>query len=344
MPPCAAGELVASLAPGGVPDYPPFEVVPAGRPVRATVANDGGRLDLFLYPAEPTADAADRGRLIAADANSGAVRWDSSRAAGAARPASLEHAPALLVNNRGVAYRAYFGDGAGGIWRLDLPPGPTTGWSLDRLASLEGLASGVGAVAFPVAPDLFLGVDGTGRPFDGLVLSALIDEEDGRRIDLLLLRDYALDEGQPEKTLAAEDLVAVRACDTVTCPPASGPGWYLAAAAPGDALAVAPLIDGGRIFLATHTRLSLSCEDATAERFVVVVDLERGEPVLEGDQAGGFALGRQRLEGPRPVQGAIHSPGLREALERRGLGEERLVAEGLILRRRYWLDLLLDAD
>ena len=144
--------------------------------------------------------------------------------------------------------------------------------------------------------------------------------------------------------LATSDLTAVGDCadDASDCPPASGPGWYLADAAPGDALAVAPLIDGGRVFLATHDRLSLDCDTATAVRFATVIDLESGAGLL-GDEAS-VALGRQTLAAPVPEAGEVRLPGLAEALAARGLDRELLTARGLQVRRRYWLDLLLDAD
>ena len=243
-----------------------------------------------------------------------------------------------------MAYRAYFGDAAGVVWRLDLTPRPAAGWRLSRLADLSGLAGDSGRVSFPVAPDLFLGIDGSGRSFDGLVLPALVEAAAGRRIDLLLLRDYALDLDAVVEPVRAADLVAARGCDSPGCPPDGGPGWYLADAAPGDALAVTPLVDGGRIFLATHTARSLACDDASAERFVVIVDLESGMPLFGDDDGDAFALGRQELDGPRPGEGAVQLPGMAEALAVRGVAASVLEAGGLEARRRYWLDLLLDSD
>ncbi len=339
---CTAAGAVASLAVGGLPAFPPFEVVPAATPVAVSLALDGSPRDGFLYPAQPEVPGAG-GRLIAADARSGAVLWDSQQSAGAP-PAALEHAPALLEDEQGRATRAYFGDTAGTVWRLDLPPGPAAGWRLARIADVAGLATDGGTVSFPVAPDLFLGSDGSGRPFDGLVLPALVETAAGRRIDLLLLRDYALDQGDAPEPVRADDLVAARDCESPGCPPDTGPGWHLADAAPGDALAVAPLIDGGRIFLASHAQLSLDCDDASAERFVVIVDLERAAPLFGGDDEEAFALGRRVLDGPRPDGGVVQLPGLAEALAADGVAESVLAARGLEARRRYWLDLLLDSD
>lgn len=341
--PCSAAEAVAALPADGVPDYPPFEVLTAGRPAPATLMIDGTLTDLFFYPAAPRAGAGG-GRLVAADARSGAMVWDSDRSADRMLPAPVAHAPAVLTNAEGIAYRAYFGDGAGGVWRLDLPAGPAAAWRLSRLADLAGLATDGGTVTIPVAPDLFRAVDGAGRPFDGLVLSLLVPASQGLQVDLVLLRDYAVDGTQPRQPLESLDLVAVRRCGTPDCPPPAGPGWYLADAAPGDALAVAPLIDGGRIFLATHNRLSLACDTASAERFVVIVALESGDAVYPGEEGGAFALGRQVLDGPRPADGVIHLPGLAEALAAQGVEEDALAAEGLAVTRRYWLDLLLDSD
>jgi hypothetical protein len=344
---CSGLEAVASLGADSAPAYPPFEVVPGARPAPATLLLERALTELFFYPSPPRdgdGDGAGSGRLIAAGARSGAVLWDSNWAGGEVLPAPLKHAPVVLANAEGLAYRAYFGDGAGVVWRLDLPPGPTAGWQLRRLADLQGLATVAGKVAIPVEPDVFRAVDGAGRPFDGLVLSVLVSNEDERRIDLVLLRDYAVDGAALEETLENSDLVAVRSCDTPACPPAAGPGWYLADAAAGDALAVAPLIDGGRIFLATHNRLSLDCDRASAERFVVIVDLESGEAVYPAAGSGTFSLGRQVLDGPRPAGGVIHLPGLAEVLAEQGVEESVLIAQGLAVKRRYWLDLLLDSD
>jgi hypothetical protein len=341
-PACTAAEAVASLGTGGLPDLPPFEVTPVATPAATTLPVDGSSRESFLYPAPPE-ESASGGRVIAADARSGAVLWDSQQSA-AALPAALEHAPALLEDGEGRAYRAYFGDAAGNVWRLDLPRGSEAEWRLSRLADLAGLAGGSGTVSFPVAPDLFLGIDGSGRPFDGLVLPALVETAAGRRIDLLLLRDYALDQGDAPEPVRADDLVAARDCESPGCPPDTGPGWHLADAAPGDALAVAPLIDGGRIFLATHTQLSLDCDDASAERFVVIVDLESALPLFGGDDGDAFAVGRRRLDGPRPDGAVVHLPGLAEALAAEGVAENVLEARGLAARRCYWLDLLLDSD
>jgi len=341
-PACTAAEAVASLGAGGLPDYPPFEVIPAAMPTATMLLVDGSVRESFLYPARPL-DTAIGGRLIAADARSGVVLWDSEQSADAL-PAALEHAPSLLEDEQGVAYRAYFGDAAGIVWRLDLTPGPVAGWRLSRLADLSGLAGDSGSVSFLVAPDLFLGIDGSGRPFDGLVLPALVEAAAGRRIDLLLLRDYALDPDAAVEPVRAADLVAARDCESSGCPPDTGPGWYLAGAAPGDALAVTPLVDGGRIFLATHTQRSLDCDDASAERFVVIVDLESGMPLFGDDDGDAFALGRQELDGPRPGEGVVQLPGMAEALAARGVAASVLEARGLEARRRYWLDLLLDSD
>ncbi|MEQ8265254.1 hypothetical protein [Pseudohaliea sp.] len=341
-PACTAAEAVASLGIGGQPDFPPFEVVPAATPVATTLQIDGASHEIFLYPARPV-DPATGGRLIAADALSGAVLWDSQRSA-AALPAALEHAPALLEDDQGRAYRAYLGDAAGNVWRLDIPRESVAEWRLSLLADLAGLAGGGGTVSFPVGPDLFLGVDGIGRPFDGLVLPVLVETVAGRRIDLLLLRDYALDQGVALEPVRATDLVAARDCESPGCPPDTGPGWHLADAAPGDALAVVPLIDGGRIFLATHARLSLACDDASAERFLVIVDLESALPLFGGDDGDAFALGRRVLDGPRPEGGVVHLQGMDEALAARGVAENVLEARGLAVSRLYWLDLLLDSD
>ncbi|HKK23446.1 MAG TPA: hypothetical protein VJ947_07155, partial [Pseudohaliea sp.] len=125
-------------------------------------------------------------------------------------------------------------------------------------------------------------------------------------------------------------------------PPASGPGWHLTDAAPGDALAVAPLIDGGRVFLATHERFSLDCDAGTAVRFATVVDLQSGAGLL--GEAGSIALGRQALHTPVPGAGEVRLPGLAAALAAEGLDPGLLTARGLTVRRRYWLDLLLDSD
>jgi len=341
-PACTGAEAVAALAAAGLPDFPPFEVDPAATPVAATLTVDGSPRDSFLYPAQPE-DPGAGGRLIAADARSGAVLWDSLQSAGAL-PAGLEHAPALLEDEQGRATRAYFGDTAGTVWRLDLPPGPVTPWRLSRLADLAGLAGGSGTVSFPVAPDLFLGSDGSGRPFDGLVLPALVEASAGRRIDLLLLRDYAPDTDVEPAPVRAADLVAARGCEAPDCPPDTGPGWYLADAAPGDALAVTPLIDGGRIFLASHALRSLDCDDASAERFLVIVDLKSAVPLFGGGDGEAFVLGRRLLDGPHPDGGVVHLPGLAEALAAEGVAESVLEARGLAARRRYWLDLLLDSD
>jgi hypothetical protein len=195
-----------------------------------------------------------------------------------------------------------------------------------------------------VAPDLFHAVDGDGRAFDGVVLAAVVDSGGERRVDLLLLRDYALADGTAVEPVVLSHLARIRACARAgpPCPPAAGPGWYLDAAAPGDALAYAPLVDGGRVFLATHDSRSLDCASATALRFATVIDLETGAGLLGGERS--VVLGRQRLAGPVPGDGRILLPGLGEVLRTQGLDEGLLAARGLRVRRSYWLDLLLDAD
>ena len=319
-PGCSPVSVAAALAPAERPAYPAFERRPAARPTGAALMIDGRRRDVFIYPAVTEASAGAAATVIVADASNGAVLWSSVLPAEAGAAAAFEHAPVVLSDDAGLAYRAYAGDLAGGVWRLDLPAGPATDWAAVRLADLGELADAGGTVSFPAPPDLFRAVDGDGRPFDGLVFAALVEAGGERRLDLVLLRDYAVHGAEAPALLTASDLTAVGDCadDASACPPASGPGWYLADATPGDALAVAPLIDGGRVFLATHDRLSLDCDTATALRFATVIDLESGAGLL-GDDAS-VALGRQTLAAPAPEAGEVRLPGLAEALGRTGAG------------------------
>lgn len=345
--PCEDTFVTAGFAGGDSPAWTAFALPPLTAPAAAVLEFAGSRREVWLYLAAGAAVGGpapnDALQLVIAD-DAGVPLWSAGSAAPLRIAAPVAASPAVLETAGGVAYRAYLGDGTGGVWRVDFPPGsPPSAWRISRLADLAGLA-GDGKVSFPVAPDLVRAVDDSGRPFDGVVLAALVEEGGQRRIDLALLRVYGLDAAGRDDHLETGDLIDAAACDQAvsSCPPATGPGWYLRGASAGDALMASPLIDGGRIFLATYARASLDCEATTAVRFAGIIELESGRSLLGDAQA--VALERQPLEGPAIEGGRLQLPGLAAALERASLPGELAVARGLQPRRSYWLDLLLDAD
>jgi hypothetical protein len=320
---------------------------PLAVPARATVRFRGAARDVFVYPSTAPTPSSQALRLVFVDAAGGAVLAAASGAADPLREVSTASTPLFLFEREGIAYRAYLVDAAGGVWRVDLQSGLDS-VQLTRLADLRSLAGPGERLSFPVPPDLYRGRDDAGRAYDGLVLAAAVDGAAGRRIDLLLLRDYPRAGGAVSAAITFSDLVALDSCatdapdSTATCNASRGPGWYLRAVAPGDALSSAPLIDGGRVFLTTHSALTRDCNGESARRFAVVVDLPSGRSELGEDRY--LTLGRQPLDGPEVSDGRIVVPGLAEALGDEALSESMLQARGARGRLVYWLDLLLDAD
>ena len=323
---------------------------PLGPPARVRVRYGAVPRSVRVYVAAAAPAGAGARAVIVGD--SGTVLWSGPLGAAggpAAASGRVDYGElAFLRRSDGTAYRAYFGDSAGRIWRLELlspvADGPAAArWRVLPLATLaDRRGTGPG---FTVRPELFRGIDGAGEPFDGVLLAGVVSAAGTERIDLFLLRDYVVAGARSAEAVVAGRLADAGACtaDEDGCPPAVGPGWRLEGAARGDTLAGGPLLDGGRIYLASYLSASVDCESGTAQRFAAVVDLATAAapatlpPLLD--------IGRGAPAEPALDAGGIDLPGLPAALRAVApRGAASLAPSGPAVRRLYWRDLMLDAD
>jgi type IV pilus assembly protein PilY1 len=155
----------------------------------------------------------------------------------------------------GFVDRAYVGDMAGNVWRMDLDDGsstnPSSNWALYKLASL-------GPRKFFYPPDVVLGKDftsvliGSGdreKPLDNSTSDAFYmikDAKTGRS-------------GAGQPTIVAADLV-VNTADATTAK-----GWYYNLNTAGEKVVNAPLTIGGVVYFGTNmpTNDPLSCKGST---------------------------------------------------------------------------------
>lgn len=318
---------------------------PLAAPLRTALPAPGGRRDAWLYLAATGADAAPT-RLVAVDPRSGALLWSAAVPESAALAAPGQPAPALLRDHRELARRAYLGDAAGNLWRIDFPDGGGAGAPrFIRVADLVGLAAPGGSVAIDVTPDVFRALDSEGHAYDGVVVAVSVRAAGRQRIDLVLLRDYVSGgHERPRAATTVSDLTRIDDCRLPSrpCAVGRGPGWYRQDVLAGDRPLAAPLVDGGRVFLGAYDSAALDCDALTAPLFATVIDLRSGESQLDDERF--LALGQQPLAGPAVVGDRVMLPGLLRAVRERGLAPDLLRARGLGVRRLYRRDLLLDAE
>ncbi len=144
---------------------------------------------------------------------------------------------------KGFADRAYVGDLAGNVWRMDLDdPSSTTndssGWKLHKLASL-------GARKFFYPPDVVLGAT-----FHAVMIGSgdrekpLLDTSSDR---IYMVKDTKLGlDGSGQTTIVQADLVANTADST------SAKGWYYNLNVNGEKVVNGPLTVGGVVYFGTN--------------------------------------------------------------------------------------------
>lgn len=363
----------AEPGPGPVERYS-REAVRAGRVpetvaiTRATLGIAGARIDVAVVTDAGRELLGDdwppfrrQARLMLVSLASGDVIWElalgphaASHATGASDPrlAAPLGAAAVLTGADGLARRLYAGDGAGRVWRIDLPPLATvaaaaTNWQVDLFAALAP-PSVPASLRFRLAPDLVRSIDSTGRPFDGLVLvseGAPSAAPEGRGNGIFFVRDYRVGARRaadaPPPVITRSDLTPT----AVAAAPGTGAGWFAGFGHPAEEARYSPHTDGGRVFLVTASPAA-DC-DEPPHVLTYIFNLADGRPLA--DTLPGSVAGAGWLGGPRVEQREIVLPGRGIALPTLS-GEDspryrsRFRAAGVFRRVTYWRDLLLDAD
>lgn len=312
---------------------------PIRSPARLRIRLDGDATDVAISSGD---------ELVVTDAGTGNLLWSSEAVSeeirvllATGRPLGL---PAFLEDARGFAYRGYFADGAGTIWRLDLP-GQGAGespalWTLQPFARLTG----EGQLRLDQPPALVRSIDRRGRPFDGLLLVAEARGTDGALSTVFyFMRDYDLEPHAPiAEPLKIADLADASSCrDRKTvCPRAESAGWRVAVSVAGRLPVGRALIEGGRVFLTTYDASTENCLAGDAETQLHVLTLETGSAA--GGSGGEITLGRQRPKEVRLRDGMIWWPG--RITRQDNPGSEWAAIRGAGVFVLYWRDLQIDAD
>jgi type IV pilus assembly protein PilY1 len=263
--------------------------LPQASPATVEVAAQATRVVLYTGSAADGAAPGPAGISIAA-ADSGEILWYATPATGAdatghrvehrALGAAITAGAAVLTDSRGIAYRAYVGDTAGNVWRIDLPASGPGDWSLRRVAALRDPQTGHAPV-FAFAPDVVRTVDGRGRPFHGLVLAGAGAAGDAAPRHLFYLRDYAQPDagGAPSLPIGWGDLTDADACAGRSVCNSSAAGWRLPLSRPGEVAAGRALVEGGRVFLSTWLPDAAECDRERGTAAVYTVRLADGAPL-----------------------------------------------------------------
>lgn len=319
--------------------------------VRARLATAEGPRDALIY-ATLSSDVSPASRIVAIDAATGSLLWFAEDTPGAGRLGAISAPPAILLDALGVAYRAYVGDGAGQIWRIDLRANVKN--SRLRLLAEPGVSTGdITRLSFETTPDVVRGFDAAGRPYDGVVLTGRVDSGIGPRLELFFLRDEVTSSERGEDRSGESSILLSHLCDIEACSEAGGgcrdsgaKGWRrslgTARGPEGELRLLAPLIDGGRVFVTAASANTDDCQSPDAQRRLFLIDVATGCPLLPG--LNSIDLGRGDARDPEIIDGRIAIPGLIERLPELNLPSGFLRAERLRPRRLYRLDLLLDAD
>jgi type IV pilus assembly protein PilY1 len=203
---------------------------------------------------------------------------------------------------KGFADRAYVGDMAGNVWRMDLddPTSPTNasaGWKLHKLASL-------GARKFFYPPDVVLGAN-----FDAVLVGSgdrekVLSKTSSDRFYMIKDAKLGLD-GTGQATITEGDLV-VNTADSTTAK-----GWYYALNVNGEKVVNAPVTIGGVVYFATNKPVVQPvCKAALGEARSYAISFLDGSGtrtpggVGTGDDAYSLVLTGGGLP-PSPVAGLV---------------------------------------
>ena len=203
---------------------------------------------------------------------------------------------------KGFVDRAYVGDLAGNVWRMDLDdPSSSTndsaGWKLHKLASL-------GARKFFYPPDVVLGAT-----FHAVVIGSgdrekpLVQTSSDR---FYMLKDMKLGlDGTGQTTITQSDLVVNTADST------SAKGWYYNFATDGERLVNAPLTIGGSVYFGTNKPITVgACKaDLGESRSYAMSFLDGSGTRAPGGVGTGDTLYSEVLTGgglpPSPIAGLV---------------------------------------
>jgi len=241
---------------------------------------------------------------------------------------------------KGFADRAYVGDLAGNVWRMDLddPSSATNdsaGWKLHKLASL-------GARKFFYPPDVVLG-----STFHAVLIGSGDREKptattSGDRFFMLKDTKLGLD-GTGQATILAADLVVNTANSTMA------KGWYYSLNTDGEKVVNAPLTIGGVVYFATNKPITqAACKaDLGESRSYAMSFLDGSGSRAPGGAGSGDDVYSQVLTSgglpPSPVAGLVNIGGTIVPVCL-GCGERRSAFEAgtppidpkPIRRKTYW--------
>jgi hypothetical protein len=237
-------------------------------------------------------------------------------------------------------YRAYFADGFGTVWRMDIPhKASETGVPHYTLRPIAHLGDG-GEFVVATAPELIRSVDSEGRFFDGVLLTALRRMPDeSRQSAVFYLRDFYLRDftnessGERMPLVRATDLRDMATCGaTHGCPHDRTAGWYLTLPERDERIAGRVVIWGGRVFAVTYLQDTVDCEAGTAQTRLRSLDLATGTPI---DVLQQYSPGRQIPREVSVTEGRLSWPGDTSELA-------HLIAAPTGAYQLYWRDLLID--
>ena len=241
---------------------------------------------------------------------------------------------------KGFVDRAYVGDLAGNVWRMDLDdPSSSTndpaGWKLHKLASL-------GARKFFYPPDVVMGAT-----FHAVVIGSgdrekpLVQTSSDR---FYMIKDMKLGlDGTGQTTITQSDLVVNTADST------SAKGWYYSFSTDGERVVNAPLTIGGSVYFGTNKPITVgACKaDLGESRSYAMSFLDGSGTRAPGGVGTGDTLYSEVLTGgglpPSPIAGLVDISGTIVAVclgcgERRSAfeAEPRPIDPNPVRRKVYW--------
>lgn len=206
----------------------------------------------------------------------------------------------------GLTDRAYVGDLAGNVWRMDLDDGSTSndpsGWTLHKLAAL-------GARKFFFPPDVVIG-----SAFDAVLIGSGDREKPlatSSADKFYMLKDMALGfSGAGQATIGESDLLQITTSVAQSTDLGPKKGWYYPLAS-GEKVVNAPITIGGVVYYGTNKPISqLACRANVGQARSYAVDFFSGagtRPPGQGtlDDAFSEVLGPLTGLPPSPVAGLV---------------------------------------
>jgi type IV pilus assembly protein PilY1 len=213
--------------------------------------------------------------IFVVDAQTGALIWRAVGGSGSNTDDTFYHeklvdsipatAAVLDSDGNGVHDRIVVGDSGGNVWRADLVGTDTADWKLTLLATLGRHSSSPQIKTedrrFLHRPDLVLGVDPDGTPYDAVIIGSgdrqdPLDKGGVTENWMFMIKDRATVPGSAvDEGILPEDLADV----TNTCLTPDGPceadlsyGWRLRMTAGGEKVLATPITIGNTVFFTSY--------------------------------------------------------------------------------------------